>query len=179
MGESEKKSVNQKLRRARMRKFLTVEDAARLAEVSTTTYTRWEQGHQKPHLPSLGRLCKAFGRTAAQLGFGDIVDDEEMPTARPPVYDRTPDITTPRAPRSLGALRVELVKLLGIVEIDTHSLERLSIDDEAGTIRAFLALDRAPSKSAIDHVVMRFKEKTGYLLTIAWHPRKVTGEGSI
>jgi DNA-binding XRE family transcriptional regulator len=76
MSQGGKKSVNRKLRYARMKAFLSVEQAALLAEVSPTTYTRWEQGHQRPHLASLGRLCKVFEATPVQLGFGDVIGDE-------------------------------------------------------------------------------------------------------
>lgn len=80
--ETKEKKINRKLRSVRMHHFLTIEAAAERIGVSPTTYTRWEQGHQKPHLVTLGRLCKTFGTTAAELGFGSVVGDDETSTNR-------------------------------------------------------------------------------------------------
>src|SRR5690348_6892248 len=46
-----------------------MEKAAQKVGVSVYTYYRWETGKQRPHLSSLGLLCKTFGLSPAQLGF--------------------------------------------------------------------------------------------------------------
>ncbi len=65
---------NDKLRRARRRRFLTIEDAAELLNVGATSLGRWERGIQTPHLATLRRLCEFFNATPEELGF-DAFDD--------------------------------------------------------------------------------------------------------
>lgn len=70
--------VNVQLRNARMGKFWTVREAAQRARVSETTYIRWEQGRQVPHLSTLGPLCDAFGVSASELGFKGVVTKRKV-----------------------------------------------------------------------------------------------------
>ena len=72
---TEQKSVlNDKLRRARRKKFLTIEEAAAMLNVGATSFGRWERGIQKPHLETLGKLCELFNATPEELGFEDLQD---------------------------------------------------------------------------------------------------------
>ena len=69
----ERKAVlNDKLRRARRKRFLTIEEAAEILKVSATSFGRWERRTQKPHLETLGKLCALFNATPEELGFEDL-----------------------------------------------------------------------------------------------------------
>ena len=46
ISKARKEQINFKLRRARMKKRWTLEAAAKAAEVSFSTFLRWEQGRQ-------------------------------------------------------------------------------------------------------------------------------------
>ena len=61
--------INFKLYMARIEKLWTVEEAAQAAQVDIQTYRRWEHGKQIPQISSLRFLCKAFGKTPAELGY--------------------------------------------------------------------------------------------------------------
>jgi DNA-binding XRE family transcriptional regulator len=63
-----------KLRRARRKRFLTIEEAADLLGVSVSAFGRWERGVQVPHLQTLGKLCKLFESTSEELGFDEPRD---------------------------------------------------------------------------------------------------------
>ena len=62
-------SSNKKLRKARLTRFWTMQDAAKKIGVSLQTYSRWERGLQYPHLSTLSLICAAFERTPEELGF--------------------------------------------------------------------------------------------------------------
>ena len=64
---------NEKLEAARMQKRWSVAVASERAEVSVNTFNRWERGLQVPQLGTLDRLCKAFGLSPEELGFGDSI----------------------------------------------------------------------------------------------------------
>lgn len=66
--------LNDKLRRARRKRFLTIEEAAAMLNVSATSFGRWERGTQMPHLETLGQLCELFDATPDELGFGHLQD---------------------------------------------------------------------------------------------------------
>jgi transcriptional regulator with XRE-family HTH domain len=68
--------INQKLRRARIRKCWTIGKAAEEAKVSIKTYQRWELGTQVPHLSSLQLLSQAFEMLPDELGFADATEEE-------------------------------------------------------------------------------------------------------
>lgn len=71
----ERKAVlNNKLRRARRKRFLTIEEAAGMLNVGATSFGRWERGLQRPHLETLGKLCELFNATPEELGFEDLRD---------------------------------------------------------------------------------------------------------
>ncbi|TMC22121.1 MAG: helix-turn-helix transcriptional regulator [Chloroflexi bacterium] len=69
--------VNSLLRKARKRRFWTIEQAAALVGVSYQTFIRWEHGIQNPQLDSLQALCHAFKATPKALGFGPLVDGND------------------------------------------------------------------------------------------------------
>src|SRR5438874_6899374 len=58
-----------RLRRARIEKGWTLQEASKKVGVSLATYRRWEAGLQKPHLFSLDVLCAVFGMRKEELGF--------------------------------------------------------------------------------------------------------------
>lgn len=64
---------NVKLEAARLKKHWSVAEAGERAGVSVNTFNRWERGLQKPHMATLAQLCKAFGMSAEELGFEDVV----------------------------------------------------------------------------------------------------------
>jgi transcriptional regulator with XRE-family HTH domain len=69
------KQKNTDLLKARLTKMWTIEQAAAKAEVNRSTYLRWENGRQLPHLTSLKRLCDALQASPEELGFGDLVQN--------------------------------------------------------------------------------------------------------
>ncbi len=71
-----------RLRRARIEKGWTLQEASKKVGVSLATYRRWEAGLQKPHLFSLDVLCAVFGMTKEELGFADLTVDEEVATEK-------------------------------------------------------------------------------------------------
>src|SRR6266480_7001042 len=68
---------NQKLRIARTRKHWTIEKAAEKVGVSWLTYSRWENGTQKPHPTTLALLCQAFDMSCEDLGFAPPVEQSQ------------------------------------------------------------------------------------------------------
>lgn len=72
------KKTNSKLRRARLSHLYSIKMAARRAGVSETTYIRWEQGEQQPHLVNLQALCDAFNMLPEELGYGHLVNEGEI-----------------------------------------------------------------------------------------------------
>lgn len=64
---------NEKLEAARMRKRWSVAVASERVGVSVNTFNRWERGLQLPQLGTLDQLCRAFGLSPEELGFGDAV----------------------------------------------------------------------------------------------------------
>jgi transcriptional regulator with XRE-family HTH domain len=64
--------VNEKLRRARLQKRWSQAVAAEKVGVSELTYSRWENGTQKPYPKTLDDLCNTFEMSPADLGFGDL-----------------------------------------------------------------------------------------------------------
>lgn len=67
--------INEKLHAARKEKRWTMAVAAERAGVSWLTYSRWENGVQRPYLSTLDQLCEAFGRTPQELGFSHVVEE--------------------------------------------------------------------------------------------------------
>ncbi len=63
---------NDKLRQARRKNMWTMKETADKVGVSLVTYGRWERGIQQPHLGTLKDLCEVFGKSAEELGFGDL-----------------------------------------------------------------------------------------------------------
>jgi DNA-binding XRE family transcriptional regulator len=63
--------MNQKLLRARRKRFWTQEEASAKVNVAVGTYRRWEQGTQLPHTSTLALLCQTFELPTADLGFPD------------------------------------------------------------------------------------------------------------
>lgn len=61
--------MNEKLRQARISRRWSVDYAALRIGIGRTTYTRWEQGIQKPHESGMMLACKAFNLSPEQLGF--------------------------------------------------------------------------------------------------------------
>src|SRR5690242_12065123 len=79
--QTPKKRINHKLRQARLKKLWTLQAAAKAAQVSFTTFLRWEHAQQEPSLVNLERLCQTFNTTPEQLGYGHLVgyDDSASP----------------------------------------------------------------------------------------------------
>lgn len=75
---SSEPKVNTRLRGARLKRRWPIKTAASHADVSETTYLRWEQGIQNPHLVNLQALCNAFDLSPEQLGYGNLVTDGEI-----------------------------------------------------------------------------------------------------
>lgn len=59
-----------KLKQLRVCKHWTLAQAAARLEVAVNTLSRWEQGHQRPYLNSIDRLCEVYGCTEEELGLG-------------------------------------------------------------------------------------------------------------
>lgn len=70
--------INTLLRSARLKQRWPVKTAASHAGVSETTYLRWEQGLQEPHLVNLQVLCDAFSLPPEKLGYGHLVEEGEI-----------------------------------------------------------------------------------------------------
>src|SRR5712691_12427807 len=60
---------NERLRRARHRKAWTQSDLAEAVDTDFETVSRWERGITFPSSYFRGKLCKALGKTAEELGF--------------------------------------------------------------------------------------------------------------
>jgi transcriptional regulator with XRE-family HTH domain/tetratricopeptide (TPR) repeat protein len=69
---------NQKLRKARKQKHWTIEKAAAKVGVSWLTYSRWENGTQKPHPTTLDLLCQAFEMSSENLGFALSIEQPQQ-----------------------------------------------------------------------------------------------------
>ena len=76
---------NEKLEAARMSKRWSVALASRKVGVSVNTFNRWERGLQNPQLGTLDQLCKAFGLSPEDLGFGTTVVAKRFPTPDDPI----------------------------------------------------------------------------------------------
>jgi transcriptional regulator with XRE-family HTH domain len=61
--------MNKELYTARKQNCWSQAVVSEMAQVSTLTYSRWEQGVQQPHPHNLDLLCKAFGKSPEELGF--------------------------------------------------------------------------------------------------------------
>ncbi|EFH88273.1 helix-turn-helix transcriptional regulator [Ktedonobacter racemifer] len=70
---------NTKLKRLRLAHLWTISQAANKVGVSTLTFSRWENGVQRPQLVYLASLCSIFGKTPEELGYEDLVRVDEMP----------------------------------------------------------------------------------------------------
>jgi transcriptional regulator with XRE-family HTH domain len=73
---------NKKLRAAREQKYWSQEEAAAAIGIDRKTYIRWENGQSHPQPAMLGRACKAFGKTAEELGF--LQPGNDIPLRRMP-----------------------------------------------------------------------------------------------
>lgn len=67
-----------KLQSIRIRRLLTQQQLADLAEVDLNSIQRWEAGSSFPRVQHLARLCQVLKVEPAQL-----VEDDEWPTRRP------------------------------------------------------------------------------------------------
>ncbi len=72
---------NQKLQIARRERHWSQEQAAAIINIDRKTYIRWERGQSFPQPKLLDAACKAFGMSAAALGFNGglesaITDDQ-------------------------------------------------------------------------------------------------------
>lgn len=61
--------MNKELYAARKQNCWSQAVVSEMAQVSTLTYSQWEQGIQQPHPHNLDLLCKAFGKSPEELGF--------------------------------------------------------------------------------------------------------------
>lgn len=77
------KLSNTALRQARLSKLWTIEQAAERVGVSKSTYLRWENSVQLPHLSSLARLCDVFNTTPEQLGYGNLTRSDRARSSQP------------------------------------------------------------------------------------------------
>ncbi len=68
---------NDKLRMARKQRNWSQEQAAAAIRVERKTYIRWERGLNFPQPGTLDLACRAFGLSAAQLGFLDAEQESE------------------------------------------------------------------------------------------------------
>ena len=68
---------NVKMRNARKRRGLTIEQLAVEMYVSPLTVWRWERQGQVPRLDTLRQLKEFFGMTEEELGFGFLFEAEE------------------------------------------------------------------------------------------------------
>ena len=75
--------INVKLRAARLSRRWVIKKAADKAFVSAVTFMRWEQGQQNPSLFSLDALCEAFGMSPEELGFGHLVNGNDILNYKP------------------------------------------------------------------------------------------------
>lgn len=64
---------NEKLEAARMHRRWSIAVASEKAGVSINTFNRWERGLQVPQLGTLDQVCKAFGLSPEDLGFGHAI----------------------------------------------------------------------------------------------------------
>lgn len=71
---------NTKLKRERLAHLWTIPQAADQVGVSPLTFSRWENGAQRPQLVYLASLCFTFGKTPEELGYGDLVTVDEIPS---------------------------------------------------------------------------------------------------
>jgi transcriptional regulator with XRE-family HTH domain/tetratricopeptide (TPR) repeat protein len=81
--------VNEKLRQARQQKRWSQAVAAEEVGVSELTYSRWENGTQKPYLKTLDDLCNAFEMSPADLGFGNLAGTSDLVRTLPTISPDT------------------------------------------------------------------------------------------
>ena len=104
--------ANQRLRAARKEKCWSMALAAEKAQVSWLTYSRWENGLQKPYLSTLRQLCEAFGKTPQELGFADLVEEPVSEHTDNPVAELT---SSPRWIENEAILSTTLLQLEAIM----------------------------------------------------------------
>src|SRR5579885_644822 len=127
--------VNEKLRAARKEKRWTIAVAAEKARVSWLTFSRWENGTQKPYLSTLDQLCEAFGKTPQELGFSELVEESAGDGAN----DNTLTSTSALASRGSPIITLtgnEAAALLSLLGDDMAQFD----ETKRATLRALLKM---------------------------------------
>ncbi len=63
-------ALNDVIKKARLKKNLKQEDAAKLAGVTVQTYSKWENGKTEPKASQVGKLSKILGVSTNAICFG-------------------------------------------------------------------------------------------------------------
>jgi transcriptional regulator with XRE-family HTH domain len=82
---------NQKLQIARKERHWSQEQAAAAIGIDRKTYIRWEQGQSFPQPKLLDAACKAFGMSAADLGFDSSLETFVAESRKPGGQFYSPD----------------------------------------------------------------------------------------
>ena len=181
ISKARKEQINFKLRRARMKKRWTLEAAAKAAEVSFSTFLRWEQGRQQPNLVSLDQLCKAFDKQPEDLGYGHLIGIDDSSSQVPPSQVSVPpsqisssgNITT--APQPTNSIPTELpddrkqthqplVDLAKSLFPPGCNPELDKVQSTQKTIH--FSCNSKPSKSETNLIRKEFRRRTGWTLGI-------------
>lgn len=75
--------INHKLRVERLKRRWAYPKAGQETGVTAETFMRWELGRQNPQLFNLDRLCTVFEKSPEELGFGDLVSDNNVLDYKP------------------------------------------------------------------------------------------------
>jgi transcriptional regulator with XRE-family HTH domain len=109
--------INQQLLEARLEKGWSIEVASARIGVGRVTYSRWENGHQEPQSKVLAMLCKTFGKSAYDLGFGHL-------SKEPSEAESDEDMNRREVIKAIGAAGARL--LVPQVYFNPETWDRLS-----------------------------------------------------
>jgi transcriptional regulator with XRE-family HTH domain len=169
------KQLNAALRQARLSKLWTIEQAAERVGVSKSTYLRWENSAQMPHLSSLARLCDTFSVTPETLGYGDLlwsgtklssqVQEEQPPQNHEQKgntdWEEPPHRSGQKEEQSQTLFRA--VKSLLPTQVHPHlHLMRMQMSQKTLHVSCDVSLDN----NVLKEVKHRFREMTGWTLGI-------------
>lgn len=144
-GKPKKKDINAYLKRARLRRLWTIGIAAEKVGVSETTYIRWEQGKQDPHLVNLQALCDAFGLTSRELGYTTLLVNGDVRVQR---------IESQTGPRRMES-EIISPRRVGSETIPRSGAGVLPADEVSPDIEVLLRQREALEQTRMEHAVMR------------------------
>lgn len=106
-----------RLAQLRARKYWSLQHAAILLEVDVTTLSRWENGKAHPRGSNIGRLCKVYECSEAELGLQDEMMNALDASAQP-----QPSAVTGEVQSFLASDPTMCLLTLALSPLDTQSM---------------------------------------------------------